>query len=66
VTTWATHHGSIKGKSHEFAELCGVKRARLYQLRDTDGAFPQPVARGVYLRVAAERYAANRASSRTA
>jgi hypothetical protein len=40
VTTWATHHGSIKGKSHEFAELCGVKRARLYQLRDTDGAFP--------------------------
>jgi hypothetical protein len=50
----------------EFAELCGVKRARLYQLRDTDEAFPQPVARGVYLRVTVERYARNRDSARTA
>ncbi|MEK6443553.1 hypothetical protein [Pseudonocardia sp. T1-2H] len=49
----------------DFLELLGtggkpLSRQRLHQLRETDPAFPKAVARGVWLRTPAERYAAAR------
>jgi hypothetical protein len=53
----------------EFAELCGVTVQRIYELETdrrqaaADGArhpFPTPVVKGVWLKSAAERYAATR------
>jgi predicted DNA-binding transcriptional regulator AlpA len=41
----------------EVAELLGVSRATLFNRRDTDPAFPPPIARGVWLRSTIEVYA---------
>ncbi len=46
----------------DFADLLGISRQRLHQLQAAEPVteFPQPLARGVYLRAAADRYAASR------